>query len=170
MIYQKDFIICPWCNGKTKSSIDHLYDEVIKWGPWYCDLCLHPYEGEVNGGKDLSIRKCLMMRPLFRTLSLLKICANEGDIYFVMEINSGYQDINQSPKTLAEIQDYNKYYFEEHSCPTNWIGDCVAIIQDSDTDPHGIMEFIKTVKIPLDFDLNKEKDLEKFFPEAFCIG
>ena len=30
-------------------------------------------------------------------------------------------------------------FYEEHSCPTNWLDNCAAVIENGDDDPHGFL-------------------------------
>ncbi len=61
-------------------------------------------------------------------------------------------------------QSGDEYKYEEHSCPTNWLGDCVEVICEGQVDEHGIMEFVRSVDAKPD-DIDPEwKDI---FPEAF---
>lgn len=51
---------------------------------------------------------------------------------------------------------HQKYHYNEHTCPTNYIGDVLKVVDpaDGDQDPHGIFKFvsqcevIKVAKIP----------------------
>lgn len=46
---------------------------------------------------------------------------------------------------------HQKYYFEEHTCPTNVVP-VECIIDGNDHDPHGIFEFVAWKPRPADFD------------------
>lgn len=37
---------------------------------------------------------------------------------------------------------HHRYFYEEHTCPTNWLRDVFAIQAGSDSDPHGLFEFV----------------------------
>ena len=49
-----------------------------------------------------------------------------------------------------EISEHHEYYYNEHTCPTNYMRNVVAVIdlKHQDQDPHGIFEYIAT----LDYD------------------
>lgn len=37
----------------------------------------------------------------------------------------------------------DQFYFEEHSCPTNWLRDIVEVYdKNGDSDPHGFMKYV----------------------------
>lgn len=60
--------------------------------------------------------------------------------------------------------------FEEHSCPTNWLRDCVAVIESKDTDPHGFLTFVRAVEVSGDFNADDDDQWAILFPEAFGDG
>ena len=69
-----------------------------------------------------------------------------------------------APSALeTEEQESERYFFEEHSCPTNWLRDCVTVIEDGDPDPHGFMEFVRSVPIALDFDEDNDDAVRELF-------
>ena len=109
--------------------------------------------------------------------SLLKFEGNDGAVFFVMEERFARPGPNE---TNEEYQEHLRFFYEEHSCPTNWIGHCVAVIKNGDTDPHGFLEYVRSVSIPPDLDIDEmEQDIEvgskedgkrtwrHWFPEAF---
>jgi len=90
-------------------------------------------------------------------LSLLKFDGKDGPVYFVV---SGLATQHESD---AAMQSLASYGYEEHSCPTNWLRHVVAVIEDGEEDPHGIMAHMRTVQVRKDDD----HDLRALFPEAF---
>lgn len=96
-----------------------------------------------------------------RSLALLKFDGKDGPVFFVIEHWPSEGEAND------EFQGHARYFFEEHSCPTNWIGSCVAVIKDGDSDPHGFLEFVRALDKPPEFNDKSEDDLKKLFPEAF---
>ena len=59
------------------------------------------------------------------------------------------------------------YFYNEHTCPTNYM-DCVeAIIYEKDADPHGVFEWVATIDKPEDWDYGPEEFEEwcALFPE-----
>jgi len=42
------------------------------------------------------------------------------------------------------------------------------VIEDGDPDPHGFMEFVRSVPIALDFDEDNDDAVRELFPEAFA--
>jgi len=80
-----------------------------------------------------------MHKGMVRTLELLKIDEKEiGPIYFVLEGCARFE-------SDAELQDHHQYFYEEHTCPTNFIHGVVGIFHDGDRDPHGVFDHVKSV-------------------------
>jgi hypothetical protein len=41
-----------------------------------------------------------------------------------------------------EYESDERYFYNEHTCPTNWLRDIEQIEFEGDTDPHGVFEFV----------------------------
>ena len=96
---------------------------------------------------------------LRKTLVLLKF----ADAYFVVE---GLGDVDDS---LAEVKTHAEYYYNEHTCPTNFARCFEAIVHKGDFDPHGVFQFVDVVWMTCDYegrdDNAKELWLKKAFPQ-----
>ena len=101
-----------------------------------------------------------------RSLALLKFDGKDGPVYFVMDHDRYHPP--GGPESDEANQESQRYYFEEHSCPTNWLKECVAVIKDGDCDPHGFLEFVRAVDVPSSFEAEDWAQLPILFPEAFC--
>jgi hypothetical protein len=44
-----------------------------------------------------------------------------------------------------DYESHQQYFYDEHTCPTNWIREVVEIIVGEDHDPHGIFQFVSIV-------------------------
>lgn len=102
-----------------------------------------------------------------RSMALLKLDATDGPVYFIMDHNRWHPTPVHGEDSDEANQEHQRYTFEEHSCPTNWIAECVAIIQNGDADPHGFLEFVRAADVPQDFDVDDDNQWPKLFPEAF---
>lgn len=152
------FIKCPHCEEKS-GRIDHLFDQrtIVRFGPWYCDKCGGEYDGNVDEDNNVTTSKRENKKII--TLNLLKIEGKEKNILFIVE---GMRFLKDDPD---DIQSNTQYFYNEHTCPTNYIGgDVLAIIDGIDTDPHGFAEFIRCVDAPTDFDKDNA-DWFDLFPE-----
>jgi hypothetical protein len=91
-------------------------------------------------------------------LDLLVVPPSDKPIYLVVKTKR-YSD-----------DDGLAYFYNEHTCPTNWIGDVEAIIFEGDSDPHGVAQFVRRVDLPSSVDDVDDLDLPSLFPEAFAEG
>jgi hypothetical protein len=162
-LYRHEFAMCPWCDGESGSRVDHLYDQKLPttFGPWYCDECGAPFSGIVLEPGNVEFRKEEKRDGFRRCMALLKFERKDGPTFFVMD-HKRY--LHRDDDTDEKIQDGLRFFFEEHSCPTNWLSECAAVIQDGDCDPHGFLEFVRAVDVPRDFD---DQQWPILFPEAF---
>jgi hypothetical protein len=46
---------------------------------------------------------------------------------------------DESPEDYRE---HERYFYDEHTCPTNWTREIVEVIFNSNHDPHGVFEFV----------------------------
>lgn len=117
-------VCCPICNKPNR--IDHLKkgDHLI----WWCD-CGQQYEWDYlldgsldvrsTGKKKSKYQSLLKMRPVKELMLIVDVDYSEdGDL---------------------------EYWFNEHTCPTNFTKDIHTIVADGDFDPHGIFEHVKTI-------------------------
>jgi hypothetical protein len=60
--------------------------------------------------------------------------------------------------------DNKRYFYEEHTCPTNYLGvEMVVDLNDGDTDPHGIFEFVGAIPY---VDLENVDDVLSLLPSG----
>lgn len=164
-IYTKDFLICPWCDGESECQVSHLYgDRDFRggFGPWACKVCNGWIEGKITGKRDVTVWKSSLWRPNTDGVALLKFDGKEGPVFFILEC-SRYHG-NEVPKSIEAQQESDRYGFEEHSCPTNWLRDVVEVVRDGEIDPHGFLTFVRSVDMPEGDD---DPDWATIFPEAF---
>lgn len=90
-------------------------------------------------------------------LVLLKVDPASHPLYFVV----------RWPR-LAEPdqQKLDTYFFEEHTCPSNWTGDIVGVIAAGDPDPHGFVEFVRRTPEPADMYESGDALWPQLFPEV----
>lgn len=63
---------------------------------------------------------------------------------------------------VLRVRDYNfvgdeghdNYFYDEHTCPTNWTNEIVAVIENGDPDPHGFATFVAARPEPAAFEEN----------------
>lgn len=92
-----------------------------------------------------------------KRFDVLRLDPQDKPIFFIVEAFDPDQ------------QEASRYYYEEGSCPTNYISRVDTIIIDGDTDPHGLFEFMRSTE-ELEFkDRSHDPEAEwvKVVPEAF---
>lgn len=153
------YFMCP--NGcEHKFFVEHLLIEMEQdihgWGkheqrtagPWYCDTC----------GQGWSL-------VLFKTgLVQVEKTKREGkkkDCWVILEIPPQSQPIRLKVRGMyfgasinQEELDYKRYFYEEHTCPTNYFRSVAEITIGDDSDPHGLANLIAVY----DVDASEEAD------------
>lgn len=119
----------------------------------------------MNAPGDVTIERDADATFTSRQMVLLKIEAKDGPVFFVMD-HPRYHHRGET-EGEDERQASTAYFFEEHSCPTNWLSECVAVIDGGDCDPHGFLEFVRAADVPDDFDADNDANWITLFPEAF---
>lgn len=135
--YTKTFILCPHCGGQTNSSVDHLQPN-RSFGPWHCNLCNERYTGSTDSVGNIALT-ALFTRETDKTipsLNLLVLPPQKHPVYFVIGSDVGRN---------SEHGEHTEYYYNEHSCPTNWLKDIRLICIEHDTDPHGLFRYMRSI-------------------------
>lgn len=151
-LVERFHVVCPHC-GEEDGRVDHLFDRPpASFGPWYCETCRRGYVGRVFAPNDVEVEP----HPGFieDTLDLLVIQPQDRPVYFVVK-----------GIAMNGERDGKKYFYEEHSCPTNYVR-CEAIISEGDSDPHGLFEYVRTVPLPEGWDDDGNQPYFDLFPEA----
>ena len=157
VVVSKTVVVCPHCEEVTRLGVDHLKgrDTVTSWT---CSLCGHEIGIESKAGEIIVTKRDTPQQ--IKGLSLLRFPGS--NTYFVF---SGPVRKYDDEETR---QSGDAFFFEENSCPTNWIKRCVAVISDGDTDPHGFLEFVRsTPGVNGVWGNETHDDWIEIFPEAF---
>ncbi len=163
----KRYISCPECN-EGEHIIEHLIDRANNednkstFGPWHCHnmSCGFIFRGDVD--KDGNVyfepaKNFIGNNRSYPTLSLLKL----NDYYLVVDhAVIGEED--------GSIENWD-YFFHSHQCPSNLFRSVVAVFDHEESDPHGIMRFMGSIRLTdesqkkLDTEIHKTEDLLKLF-------
>lgn len=130
----KHYAACPECGGKV-GAIDHLAgDDLQQVGPWFCDGCERGWMIRTNGRDvcDMELSK----RRWTRATVTLVLPPQSQPIVFTLHAHA-----NETPS--EEFGANSRYFYEEHTCPTNWMQDVAEIRVGDDADPHGLFEFVR---------------------------
>lgn len=118
-------------------------------------------DGEVAAPGEVSLKR-EDKPPYGRAMALLRFDGKDGPVFFVMD-----RKYHTAGEEVEELQSHDSYFFEEHSCPINWLRDCVKVIQDGDVDPHGFLSHVRSVEVPRDFDEDDDDAVRDLFPDCF---
>lgn len=130
-VYTKRFVRCLKC-GEGEFSVEHLFREnFAKAGPWYCDLCGEGHDFELRGG-DLDVS--LAGKTKRKTTVLLRLPPQAEPIYFLVH------GMAFSSSKKEDLYSNARYFYEEHTCATNWLKDVQCVLAHGSADPHGLAE------------------------------
>lgn len=137
----KTHVVCPACRSPD-STVDHLKgsEQQLKW---YCQQCGAEYTFTLTAGfKVVDVK--LTGNSVRKTLVLLR-CGKVGLVVQGM--------------SFSHIKNNNDgYYYDEGTCPTNYMPQVLKVIdlETGDPDPHGIFEYVKT--LPWDDRIESEDE------------
>jgi len=145
----KHYITCPYEDCKAEGeegpgSITHLLDCDTSFGPWYCKKCHRGIFGDIMKGEIFlhfpnERQKEMGMDSSKPSLVLLRLDPLPQSLFLVVK------GIMHGDKIDHEN---NAYYYNEHTCPTNYLQDAEVVIIGKDNDPHGLFEYVKSVPHP----------------------
>ena len=130
--------MCPHCEKGT-FAIDHLkaIGNGISFGPWYCNECGGSFDGRISADGNIDVR--LRTERRIKTYDLLMLSPQDKPVWFIVE-GLRFED-PAKPRDETSEAEHKEYFYEEHSCPTNWLKPEI-VYYDGDDDPHGLLEFV----------------------------
>ena len=163
------YLVCPNCKTRTNYTVNHIVEAGKGvFGPWTCEHCRAEIFGRVNKKTNTLEVHADMDNPsrTDKGYHLLCIPPMKKPIYFVVSgtVSSG--------KTPEEVADSNGYYYNIHTCPTNFLRSMVAMCYGRDPDPHGVFRYVGSVKasdVPDALDADGDFDSGKIaaaFPDV----
>lgn len=123
-------------------------------GPWYCDTCGQGWllvlfkTGKVQVEKENSRLGDGKKRACW---VILEIPPQDQPIR--LKVRGAYF---QAKLTQEEL-DHKRYYYEEHTCPTNYFRDVETISVGTDDDPHGLAKLVTV------YDVEAAPEIERAF-------
>ena len=127
------YVPCPGClEGR------HRADQVSigQSSRWSCEECHteftisrlseFDFETQVTGRKDTPI-----------TVTLQSITEPK----ITLKLN-GWKYAHSQKDSEDDFRESERYFYNEHTCPTNWVHQIVQIEFKGDKDPHGVFEFL----------------------------
>ena len=136
---------CP--NGcDHRFNVEHMFGRAQTAGPWYCDDCGQGWN-IASDGERVSVEKATAnlagegdgkLRKCFVTL---EIPPQRESIFFKV------RGMLWTPTITEETAERQRYYYEEHTCPTNWLRNVEEIRIGDDADPHGLAQFVAVYNV-----------------------
>lgn len=146
-------VCCLEC-GAPVGTIDHLPEiaasredgiDYVTWGPWYCDKCGASIQGQtytdgrtlVRPGKNRKEERAV----------LLRYSTPMADTFYLVVKGMRFHP----SESEEEERKHDRYFYEEHTCPINYLRDTLGVILGSpgdwDEDPHGLFEYVGSVPL-----------------------
>lgn len=162
---------CPCCQ-KHYFSYQHLVDqkqtERIANYRWTCNNCVASVKFSVDwNNSSVEIvdtnkapegkAKALV---LLRLLPTKEAQLNEPIHIVVKKNNYSHEE------DLKKFSDNSTYYYNDHTCPTNYLG-VERIIEGDDDDPHGIFQFVEAIWMPEGFEAHEFHNKGGYWPSLF---
>lgn len=131
-IETKTWALCPSCNGRV-GTVDHL-DIGSNAGPWFCDDCgagwwlTRTVDGIEHRPHD-HVKE--------RTIVTLTLPPQRSEVVFALD---GFRVVKAGERDPAN----DAYFYDEHTCPTNWLRDVTEVRFEGSDDPHGLWRWVST--------------------------
>ena len=130
----KLYLGCVTENCEGEWSVGHITAATSV--DWSCDTCHVRFHIQRLNAWDFRIEST-GMSDLPVTVTLRS--ATEPPI--TLKLNAWKYPYSQHD-TKEEFEEHERYYFNEHTCPTNYMNQIEQIEIEGDIDPHGVFEFI----------------------------
>jgi hypothetical protein len=127
---------CPTCT--EEHDADAVFEHYLgrEMGPWSCDGCGDAWYVTAHEDGTMTLRKD--ERPdrerWERAFVVLEIPPHDKPIRLLLDththVGPGFDDSSRT------------YFYDEHTCPTNWTRDIAELVIDGDSDPHGFARYV----------------------------
>lgn len=153
------FVTCGNCSERISVENAFQHDSKQTQYDQTCGDCGQKWKYEIN--RDLQTVVSLEKDGEPFLIHILLKQVNTTEPVFIV-IKCAHRDASED---LQELDDHLVYYYEEHTCPTNFLG-VELIVRNGDADPHGIFEYVR-----FETDVNfKAKANEVFKPDENTFG
>jgi hypothetical protein len=132
-LYTKRFFRCPNCNGQ-EFAVEHLMGKHTKAGPWGCDDCGQAWWVEIKG-EAVEATRAPQHDYGPHVAVILEIPPQKEPIRFKLHARQ---------YSLERTNEEARFLYEEHTCPTNWLGEVTDLYLGEDPDPHHIIRFVES--------------------------
>lgn len=149
-----DYLVCPSCGHDKGFICTHLREEAIskktsrRFGPWYCDQCGNSINGMVQVDGSVLTEPRTSTKEDRAVLLVLPVSEDEN-LYLVVKGMSFIDE--KKPETVEEARGHKRYFYEEHTCPTNYFHNTLVVISDTKRgacdDPHGVFDYVADIQV-----------------------
>lgn len=135
-VYTKRFVRCPFCNV-SEHQVEHLFGEYVgrTAGPWYCDDCGGAFMLHVSADGCLDVEKT--GRRLRHVRVLLELLPQQETVQ--IEVDALEFDDGHGFAPDEEQERKHAFFYEEHTCPINWMRAAEEVRLGGDEDPHNLV-------------------------------
>lgn len=132
-IEEKLYFKCTVCE-KEDFRFDHLsIDAVVKWT---CEKCGNELNILRLGEKEVDVV------PTGRSQTPVTVTlVSETSPPIEFKLNT-WKYAHSQNLSREEYESHETYFYNEHTCPTNWVSLIEQIKVGEDTDPHGLFRFV----------------------------
>ena len=152
-IVTKRFVRCPrGCDHLFE--VEHLFGPNLQGssaGPWGCDVCGHTFLWDLEDGV-LHVTEHTERRQTDRTI--LELPPQTESVFFTVRSMRFNEPVLTEKATEA-----HRFFFEEHTCPTNWMDRVEEIRIGQDRDPYGLFRYVRSYDKGADADTDSEANL-----------
>jgi ribosomal protein L37AE/L43A len=132
------YIVCPYC-GEDEKRVDHLDAAGRTFGPWYCDECGKAYRGKrVADGVEIELLDEICHRVM------IELRHHADDNLRIVVWGMRFEGASwQTGVDTAGYPEHHRFYYDEHTCPTNYLSNVIEIREGDIDDPHGVFRFVR---------------------------
>lgn len=162
-------LTCLKC-GESVGTIDHQLENlkvghVRVVGPWFHNPDVECREGveakiERVSESDYNVltKQAIHQRTWENCSVLIELPPQKHSVFFALRTRC-----HMDPKTPGVYPD-STYYYNEHTCPVNWLGEVNQVYINAEEDPHGMFRYVRTAPPVTKTDV-REKGWFETFPE-----
>jgi len=132
-VIKKLFWPCPGCDY-GEFQFDHL--SVGQQVHWCCDGCNKQIKGVRLGRYSFDA-----VLTGWENLPMTFTLRSRTEPPIEVKVN-GWKYEHSKNDTPEEYFDDQEYFYNTHTCPTNWLRDVEQISVGKDTDPHGLFHLV----------------------------
>lgn len=136
----RHYVDCPNC-GQSQHRIFPEHYAVRDTSNHSCDVCNLQWESYMED-EVVKHRSTLGHSAWAAGFALLRYGCGGVPMYLIVKM---HQHIYPGDDD-ADMQSHLRYHVEEHTCPTNWLGNSIEkLVINGNDDPHGAFDLVRFV-------------------------